>query len=231
MSATSSGRAVQASRADGPRRDDPRVLRTRAAVLEAARALFLRQGFAGTTMDQIAVEAGLTKRTLYNNYDDKRALFLDVVTDIVAFAESFAQELRHDLTADVSAERLDATLRALGRRLAAGIMREEVIALRRLLIGEAKEFPALAADYFDRAPAAVIEALASGFDRLAKSGLLRVSDARGAAAQFAYLVVGEALDRAILTGTLPSRARVAAAVDDGVETFLARYRTARTMKR
>jgi hypothetical protein len=52
---------------------------------------------------------------------------------------------------------------------------------------------------------------------------LRVSDPRHAAAQFAYLVAGEPLDRAVLTGTLPSEARVIACADNGVDTFVSRY--------
>jgi hypothetical protein len=53
--------------------------------------------------------------------------------------------------------------------------------------------------------------------------LLRLANPRHAAAQFAYLLVGEPLDRAVLTGTIPAKARVVAGARDGVETFLARY--------
>jgi hypothetical protein len=101
-----------------------------------------------------------------------------------------------------------------------------VIALRRLLIGEAREFPALATHYFDRAPGQVLEALAAEFERLGRARLLRVTDPRRAAAQFAYLVAGEPLDRAVLVGATPARALVIACARDGVETFLARYRPA-----
>jgi hypothetical protein len=94
------------------------------------------------------------------------------------------------------------------------------------LIGEAREFPAFGATYFERAPGQVLEALASGFNQWGRRGLLRVAgkaDARFAAAQFAYLVVGEPLDRAVLIGTLPSREHVIDCAREGVETFLARY--------
>ena len=71
----------------------------------------------------------------------------------------------------------------------------------------------------------MIDALSDGFKYLGKAGLLRVSNPRRAAAQFAYLVAGELLDRAMLTGTVPSQAQVVAAARDGVETFFARYGT------
>lgn len=210
----------------GPRADDPRVVRSRTAVVDAARTLFLRQGYAGTTMEEIAALAGLTKRTLYNNYAGKEALFTQIVTAVIAYAEEFTRGLREELTVGITDTNLRATLHDLGRRLALGIVRPEVVALRRLLIGEAREFPALAAEYFDRAPGRVLETLASGFEHLGQIGLLRVADARQAAAQFAYLVAGEPLDRAMLAGTIPTREHVIAYAREGVETFLARYAAA-----
>src|SRR5215470_17294376 len=123
----------------GPRADDPRVVRSRAAVHEAARTLFLQKGYASTTMEEIAAAAGLTKRTLYNNYGDKSALFTQIVTDTLGFAETFVRGLHEAFTDGVTAANLRATLDDLARRMALGIMRPEVIALRRLLIGEARE--------------------------------------------------------------------------------------------
>ena len=235
MSATihrSPGRARRGKpRFSGPREDDPRVVRTRAAVVDAARTLFLRQGYAGTTMEEIAALAGLAKRTVYNNYPDKRALFTQIVADVIAFAEAFARELHEEFTVGVTAANIRHTLDDLGRRLALGIVRAEVIALRRLLIGEAREFPELAAEYFDRAPGQVIEALAAGFQHLKQIGLLRVTDSRRAAAQFAYLVAGEALDRAMLVGIAPPKTQVIAGAQDGVETFMARYGNAGPSRR
>jgi len=214
----------------GPRANDPRVVRSRAAVVEAARTLFLRKGYAGTTMEEIAALAGLTKRTVYNNYADKDALFTEIVVEVIAYAEEFARGLREEFTVGITGANLRDSLENLGRRLALGIVRTEVIALRRLLIGEAREFPALATGYFDRAPGRVLEALASGFAHLGRVGLLRVPNARHAAAQFAYLVAGEPLDRAVLVGTTPPREHVIACAREGVETFLARYGPRRARK-
>jgi len=224
MNRRSAGGARRANpRFSGPREDDPRVVRTRAAVVDAARTLFLRQGYAGTTMEEIATAAGLSKRTVYNNYPDKRALFTQIVTDVIAVAEAFARGLHEEFTVGVTAANIRPTLDDLGRRLALGIARPEVITLRRMLIGEAREFPTLAAEYFDRAPGQVIDALAAGFGHLQQVGLLRTADPHRAAAQFAYLVAGEALDRAMIVGTVPTRAKVIAGAKEGVETFMARY--------
>jgi TetR/AcrR family transcriptional repressor of mexJK operon len=210
---------------------DPRIVRSRAAAVEAATSLFLEKGYAGTTMDEIAAVAGITKRTLYNNYADKRELFTQIVTDAIAFAEEFAHALPAEFDVPMTATTVPAMLHDLGRRLALAIIRPEVVALRRLLIGEARAFPHLAKEYFDRAPGRVLVALAAGFEHLHRSGSLRAPNARRAADQFAYLAVGEPLDRAILVGKVPGKDHVIACARDGVETFLARYATARSEKR
>jgi TetR/AcrR family transcriptional regulator, mexJK operon transcriptional repressor len=206
-----------------PRRADPRVQRSRAAVVDAARTLFLRHGYAGTTMDEIAALAGLTKRTVYNNYGDKDALFREVIVDTIAVAEDFVRDMR-DAFAGKSAAQIPAALEAFGRSLALGIVRSEVVAIRRLLIGEARGFPDLAVQYFKRAPGQVMETLAERFAKLAQAGLLGIDDPRRAAAQFAYLVAGAPLDRAVLTGAIPPEREIVATAREGVRTFLARYR-------
>jgi TetR/AcrR family transcriptional repressor of mexJK operon len=208
----------------GPREDDPRVVRSRAAVVDAARTLFLREGFSGATIEDIAALAGVTKRTVYNNYADKEALFVQIVEDIIGYAGAFAREFDEALGAPITAANLRTNLDEIGRRLAFAILQPSVIAVRRLLIAEARNLPVLAKDYYDRVPAQVLNVLASGFERLSKTGLLRVTDSRCAAAQFAYLIVGEPLDRAVLAGRIPPRNYVVTSAREGVETFLARYR-------
>jgi TetR/AcrR family transcriptional regulator, mexJK operon transcriptional repressor len=204
------------------RKADPRVVRTRAAVVDAGRALFLSRGYGGTTVEDIAARAGLTKRTVYNNYPDKEALFRQIVADVTGFADAFVRGLSQEFSG-MTAANLHSALDALGQRLALGIVRQDVVAIRRLLIGESREFPSLAKQYFDRAPGQVLDALASGFRRLHRNGLLNVTDSKRAASQFAYLVAGEALDRAMLVGTIPAKRQIVAAARDGVRTFIARY--------
>ena len=97
-----------------------------------------------------------------------------------------------------------------------------MIALRRLVITESRTLPALAREYYDRVPGQVIESLAIALGHLRQAGL-RVSKRRRAAAQFAYLVAGELLDRAMLTGQVPAKREIVECAREGVETFLARY--------
>lgn len=61
------------------RREDNKALK-RAALLEAGLRLFGEQGFDRTSIEQIAVEAGVARGTFYLYFDDREALF-DAVVD------------------------------------------------------------------------------------------------------------------------------------------------------
>lgn len=64
-------------KAQGPGR--PKDMEKRAAILAAAKALFIRNAFAGTSMDAIAADAGVSKLTVYSHFGDKDNLFREVI--------------------------------------------------------------------------------------------------------------------------------------------------------
>jgi len=51
------------------------------AIGAAALTLFARDGYERTSVDAIAAEAGVSKRTVYSHYGDKENLFLQVLRD------------------------------------------------------------------------------------------------------------------------------------------------------
>lgn len=53
---------------------------TRKRILEGAYKLFRRRGYSRVTMDDIAAEARLTKRTLYHHFTSKDQLLAAVLT-------------------------------------------------------------------------------------------------------------------------------------------------------
>jgi AcrR family transcriptional regulator len=62
-----------------PRANRERSDATRRALIGAARRLFVRHGYAGTSTPGIVAAAGLTRGALYHHFEDKRALFRAVV--------------------------------------------------------------------------------------------------------------------------------------------------------
>ena len=63
-----------------------RSLRKRRAILEAATEVFLRSGYLGTNMDEIAALSEVSKQTVYKHFASKEALFVEIVTSMTGGA-------------------------------------------------------------------------------------------------------------------------------------------------
>jgi len=95
----------------------------RTQILQAALACMARSGYAGTTMDDIAREAGLSKGALYWYFASKREVFLALMQDTLEKMTRQAGKFVADTTLSPS-ERLFGMLDTIGRLLEA---EEEVL--------------------------------------------------------------------------------------------------------
>jgi TetR/AcrR family transcriptional regulator, mexJK operon transcriptional repressor len=214
--------APPGSRETAPVAGESRSARKRRAIAEAAAGLFLAQGYQGTSMDEIAARAAVSKQTVYKNFSDKEQLFSDVVLGAAARADEFIQALPRVLA---GTDDLRAGLQALARQYLATVMQPRLLQLRRLIISEAGRFPDLARTYYRRVPERVMDALAAQLGELADRGLLRVDDPHVAASHLAFLILGLPLDRAMFLGTGHelSATELDRRADDAVDVFLAAY--------
>ena len=196
-----------------------RSARKRQTILSAGRGLFLSNGYQGTSVDQIAASAEVSKQTVYKHFADKESLFSEIVTGTVDEAGDrvHAEVLQLADSGDVEAD-----LRDLARRQLALVMQPRVLQLRRLVIGEAGRFPELGRTFYERGPGRTLQALAAAFTRLAEQRKLTLEDPQLAAAHFNWLVMSIPLNRAMLLGDdeQPDLDRYA---DEGVRVFLAAY--------
>ena len=206
-----------------------RSARKRSVVLAAATELFLRHGYLGTSMDQVASTAGVSKPTVYKFFADKDRLLGEIVLGTLDRA---GDPFRSELASLAATDDVGTDLRRLARQYLATVMQPAVLQLRRLVIGASHQLPDLAQAYYDRAPQRTIRALAELFRQLADRGLLAVDDPLTAAAQFAFLVVGRAVDKSLFYGDEPfSEAELAAQADAGAAAFLAAYASAPAQRR
>lgn len=211
---------MQAEQLSQERHEDPRIVRSRLLILDAAAQVFVRSGYEATTMDEVAAVAGVVKRTVYNIFADKDQLFVATLSRSIETAETFLQPL----TTGMALTDPDRDLPQLAVLLARSVLIGPVVPLRRLLVGESTRFPELAAEYRRRAPEAVITSLAQALRSAAARGLLDVADPELAAEHFAFLVMGADLDRGMLTGSIDRtdeqiRSRAVA----GADVFLRAY--------
>src|SRR5690349_19533917 len=63
-----------------------RSARKREAILDAATKVFLRDGYLGTSMDEIAALSETSKQTVYKHFASKEALFIEIVSTMTTRA-------------------------------------------------------------------------------------------------------------------------------------------------
>jgi len=203
-----------------------RTAQKRQAILSAATTLFLRNGLRGTSMDEIAALASVSKQTVYKQFTDKEALFREIVEEVTGNSDAVVDILAAAFgdTLAATSDELEERLRTVARVYLDAVLRAQVLSLRRLIIAEAEQFPDLARRYYEQAPARGIDVIADRLRRYAEAGLVVADDLRLAAAHFAYLALAIAQDRALfLPSELPGpgeRDRLAAAA---ARAFLATY--------
>src|ERR1700722_6406809 len=142
------------------------------AIAGAALVLFARDGYERTSVDAIAAEAGVSKRTVYSHYGDKENLFLLVIADTYdQMRERFAEIIAR-MTGEVTdAEKsLIATIREAVAEVAHSPERALVL---RLVIAELPHFPALLELWRNRGVTPILTSLVT---RLAAAGLLGADD-------------------------------------------------------
>jgi AcrR family transcriptional regulator len=185
--------------AEEPPASERRAARKRGEILAAARRVFTREGYLGTSMDAVAAEAGASKRTVYQYFADKETLFAGVVLETVDRGYEYFKPLNEAL-AQVDGDRLEDALRQHARVALTGIMTPEILRMRRLVIAEAERFPELGRQYYERSWVRTQAVLAESFAVLARRGLLALDDAERAAYLFVYLAVSIPLNRASFLG-------------------------------
>jgi len=187
----------------------------RAAVVRAAKELFLAAGYGAVSMDMIASEAAVSKRTVYSHFPGKDALFGAVMADVCAAA----------IGTCAPADRLEGAPREvlswLGRTFLRLIVSPPALAIFRIAAAESGRFPELGAVFYRSGPQRWSESLAAYLRAQDAAGRLRAPDPELAAAQFLAMVKGPVhLSLALGVGQAPDEATIERAVDSAVTLFL-----------
>ena len=205
-----------APKVTGPGR--PKDLGKRAAILEAAKQLFAREGFAGASMDKIAAEAGVSKLTVYSHFGDKEALFAAAIRakcEEMMPADLFHLELKGPLRNQ---------LKAIATGFFALVSSEEAISTHRMMLSPGNADDPLRKLFWEAGPKRTQEDFAAFLQARVDAGELEIPDVARATEQFFTLLKGE-LHTRMLCGLCarPQRVDVAAHLDACVDLFLRAY--------
>ncbi|MFJ1680824.1 TetR/AcrR family transcriptional regulator C-terminal domain-containing protein [Streptomyces sp. NPDC088251] len=199
-----------------------RSARKRQAIMEAATSVFMEKGYSGTSMDDIAKLAAVSKQTVYKHFSDKEKLFAEIVLATTDRIDGVI-----DLVADIpsDADALDENLTRLARQFLTTLTQAQVLQLRRLVIANADVFPELGATWYEQGFERVLVTLAATFQRLAEDGLLRIDEPLLAANHFSGLLLWIPVNKAMFHGgPQHTQAELDRYATAGVRAFLAAYR-------
>ncbi|WP_018656671.1 TetR/AcrR family transcriptional regulator [Actinomadura flavalba] len=199
-----------------------RSARSRRKIIDAATETFLRKGYAGTSMDEIAASAAVSKQTVYKHFADKETLFVQITRAMSQRADEATQRAVLAL-GDLDDPRPG--LVDLGQRFLTVVVRPQALLLRRLVIAEAERFPEIGRAFWESGFERVIGHLSSGFARLTDRGLLRTPDPVAAAHHFAGLVLWIPMNRAMFCGdaSAPGPDEIDRLATAAADAFLAAY--------
>ncbi len=186
----------------------------RRQILAGARKVFLKHGFDGASMNDIARVAGVSKGTLYVYFENKERLFTALM---------HAERAQQDFTADPNNHDVAAVLTKLGRDFVRFLSAPHVIRAKRTVMAIIERMPEVAADFYREGPALCVADFTSYLKAQVRAGVLEIDDCDLAANQFLDLAQ-TGIIKPLLYGTQPTTPEaIDRTVDSAVRVFLAAY--------
>ncbi|MEH2380337.1 MAG: TetR/AcrR family transcriptional regulator [Nostoc sp.] len=120
----------------------PAIAPKQEQILQGAIRVFLKEGYARTSMDRVSAEAGVSKQTIYSHFQDKEGLFKALIErlTLACFQSIFCTEKLHGEPAILLRQVAEIYLTKVADN-------PDYLALLRLIITESQNFPELAKLY------------------------------------------------------------------------------------
>jgi TetR/AcrR family transcriptional regulator, mexJK operon transcriptional repressor len=197
----------------------------REAVVVAAKAVFFEEGYQLASMDQIAERAGTTKRTLYDYFGSKEALF----TEVIAHAsKNFVEALPRpeDLPRDPRQG-----LRRFANEVRWLVSAEEAIRFERTVIAEAERHPEFGRGLYATGVLGAEKTLASYIDSQIAAGRLRSHDSRLTSQVIVDIATNSALRRLFAAQDEESDRLATEALEEAIDLLIRNYSVDTNKKR
>lgn len=187
-------------------------------IVDAACKLFTEQGYEVTSMDKVAAEANVSKRTVYSYFDSKEHLFCTVMGGMCqGFGEPSPDDI--DFSGDFRTVLTESARLILGK-----VTSTEKLLLMRTVVGEVEQFPLIGKTFWNEGPGKMRDEMANYFRQMQEQGLMKKSDPVLAASRFQGFVAGPFLFQTLFSGTCDwSQEEALGTIDDAVDAFLRAY--------
>lgn len=183
-------------------------------LLDCALDHFLAKGFEQATIEAIAADVGMTKRTVYARYAEKSALFMASVERAIE-RQAVSPERLQALDKGNIAE----TLTAFAQLRVAQIMTPTGLKLQRIVNTESYRFPEIFTLHYQQHGMPAIRFLSTFFARETAAGRLALDDPAIAANVFMSMVVSGPV-RIIVSGNSISKHDIDTRIAFAIKLFL-----------
>lgn len=187
--------------------DNPKaalMARKRAVIVAAALQAFLESGYAESSVNRIAADAGVSIKTLYRHFESKDDLFTAVMHAACESVGSEAVDGQEPAPPAWYAEPPDIALPAAGREYLQHVLSAEQLALYRVVTRDAHRFPELGRRYREEVTSKRDAVFVGYLDKWAPIQGWKVTDKVGAAAVFVALLTAGILDETLHGLSAPS---------------------------
>lgn len=187
-------------------------------VLDGARTVFMKDGFEGASVDDIAKTAGVSKATLYSYFPDKRLLFAEVAKSECHRQADTALEINMENATPAE------VLYTAGQLMLEFFTSDFGLSMFRICTAESGRFPELGQRFYTSGPELVRARLVEYFQDAVANDQLDITDFDLAADQFAELCKATILPQLICgVRTSFSQAEIDRVLNGAVDMFMARH--------
>lgn len=195
----------------------PSTLRKVRQIFDAARAVFMEFGYDASSMEVIAKRAGVSKATVYAHFTNKEDLF-------EALIRHECEIIRASIyMPDARSEDLAGELRKMARNITELFVREDGLALYRILVPVARRFPRLGEIFYSEGPQIGRASFTAFLCEAQRRGRLNVPEPELAAEQFMSLIRGDLDLEASLLRTPRPEPQIKALIEGAISLFLHAY--------
>jgi TetR/AcrR family transcriptional regulator, mexJK operon transcriptional repressor len=189
-------------------------------IVAAARKLFLGAGYGATSMDAIAAEAGVSKRTVYSHFLNKEYLFAAIMGNMCDIVGGGNPD---EPTASDTPEQI---LKQIGLHIMDNVLNPEAIDVFRVVLSESSQFPELGKTFWQAGPCVMKNYIAGYLSDLDRRGILTVADPDLSAFQFMGMIKWPHHMRLLFgAGDPPSPQEFEAGIDLAIKTFVGGLRS------
>ncbi|WP_426032523.1 TetR/AcrR family transcriptional regulator [Caulobacter sp. DWP3-1-3b2] len=190
----------------------------REAILDVARDVFLKEGYANASMSTIAARLGGSKGTLYNYFKNKEQLFAAYVVRHCAWQRDAMFEISSEI------DDIRAALTKAGRTYLSIVLSDFSMANFRVIVAEAERTPEIGQAFYETGPKSGGLLLGAILQKAADTGQLKLADPVHAAQQFIGLCQNRLMKARLCNAMAePTAAEIDGEVLPAVDVFLAAY--------